>query len=77
MHDALIAIDDDRIVVFRHGNNTLGLPDDGNTHGARHDHHMAGGRPVFQHDTAQAFARIVQKLSRAHGTGNDDRILGQ
>ena len=77
MDGALLAVDDDGVAVFRHGDGALHLADDRNAHGARDDHHMAGDRALFQHQAAQLVARIVEQFGRAHGAGDDDGVLGQ
>ncbi len=52
MHDAFIAIDNRRIIVFSHGNSAFGLSHNRNPHGARNDHNMARRGTVFEHHAA-------------------------
>ena len=77
MDGAFLAVDDDGIAVFRHGNGALHLAGDGDPHGARHDDDVAGRRAVLQHHAAQLVAGIVEQLGRAHRAGDDDGVLGQ
>ncbi|MND40227.1 hypothetical protein D3C80_309610 [compost metagenome] len=74
MHLPVVSIDDDRVAVFGKRHQTHSLSDDRNAHGARDDHHMAGHRTVFQHQTAKIGARIIQQLSRTHGARKHDGI---
>ena len=77
MHLALVTVDDDGIAVLRHRDGANHLTGDGYADGTRDDDDMAGDRTLFQHQPAQALARIVEKLGRAHGAGDDDGIARQ
>ena len=77
MDRALVAVDDDGVAVFRHGDGALHLAGDGNAHGARHDDDVAGDGAVLQHQAAQLFARVIQQFGGAHRARHDDGVLGQ
>ena len=74
---ALVAIDDDRVPVFGHGDRALHLPGNGNSHGACDDHDMARDRAFFQDKAAHPVTWIVEQLGRAHRPGNDNGVLRQ
>ncbi|MNS71276.1 hypothetical protein D3C72_1046400 [compost metagenome] len=74
MHLAVIAVDDDGIVIFSEGDDACRLPDDRNAHGTRHDDDMARHRAVFEHETAQFLTRIIQEFGGTHGAGKHDGV---
>lgn len=51
------------------------LADHRDAHGAGDDDHVAGDRPLLQHEAAHVLARIVEQLRGTHGARDDDRVI--
>jgi hypothetical protein len=77
MNNAILAIDDDRIAVFRQRGNAGDLAHHRNAHGAGNDHHMAGNGPIFENKSADRSPWIVKQFRCPHGAGHDDGVLRQ
>ncbi len=63
MHLRIVAVDDDRIAVFGERHCPRRLADHRDAHGAGDDDHVAGDRPLLQHEAAHVLARIVEQLA--------------
>src|SRR5690606_12613681 len=62
MDMAVDTVNDDRIAVLRHGDDTLHLPDGGQADGAGNNDDMAGRRSLLEDEASQAVTWVIEQL---------------
>ncbi len=72
-----VSVDDHGFAAFNIAKRPLCLAEDRTREGPCYDRHVGQGLANFQDDAAQMFAIVIQQLGRAHGSGDNNRVLGQ